>query len=124
MKLYIPALGELLTLKDDWEFELFAEDRNRSLIEIVEGFKPGWQDFWGTWDRATHSYIKPAWFHTYPKLFTIPKDSVLRVERIYIRKGSKEFDSLTFRVMESPDARLKKCRFWAKLDDVNMMDIR
>lgn len=46
--------------------------------------------------------------------YTIPKDSILSVDRIYIRKGSRSFDSVTF--------RWNKNRFWVKLDDANKIE--
>lgn len=46
--------------------------------------------------------------------YTIPGESILTVDRIYIRKGSPDFDSVTF--------RWNKNRFWVKLDDANNME--
>ena len=44
------------------------------------------------------------------------------VDRIYIRKGKGEFDSVTFRVdFKLRAKRVLKGRFWAKLDDVNRL---
>lgn len=60
--------------------------------------------------------------------FSLPKGTILQVDRIYIRQGGEKFSSLTFIIKESPDPRLlstKKLfgkqgiRFWAKLVDVN-----
>lgn len=61
---------------------------------------------------------------------TLPKGTVLSVDRIYIRKGASDFSSLTFYVHECPLPELTPAkkgggfkkgrkRFWAKLDDVN-----
>lgn len=46
---------------------------------------------------------------------TIPSGTVLYVDRIYIRKGSEDFSSITFRVEKFPDK--KNHRFWVKLHD-------
>ena len=74
-----------------------------------------------------------------PFTTTIPKGTILKVDRIYIRKGISDFSSVSFIVVDSPDQRLlnkKKLpktmlancskpvvRFFAKLKDVNNMDI-
>lgn len=63
-------------------------------------------------------------------IVTIPKGTVLSIDRIYIRKGSSDFSSLTFyakglgnisvKSSRRPNAKNKKAlRFWAKLDDCN-----
>lgn len=46
--------------------------------------------------------------------YTIPNESILTVDRIFIRKGSRDFDSVTF--------RWNKNRFWVKLDDANKIE--
>lgn len=52
---------------------------------------------------------------------TLPAGTVLKVDRIYIRKGMKDFSSLTF---TAKLANMKKAaRFWVKLRDVNRMVI-
>lgn len=58
--------------------------------------------------------------------------TILRVDRIYIRKGIGEYDSLTFCIDDCPDKELvtkkkggtaaRQIRFWARLDNVNTMD--
>jgi hypothetical protein len=64
---------------------------------------------------------------------TIPVDSVLTVDRIYIRKGAKDFSSVSFLITDSHVSDLmgkdgsrcfgrKGFRFWATLDDVNRME--
>lgn len=55
---------------------------------------------------------------------TLLKDTVLKVDRIYIRKGISEYSSITFFVWSKPgpvaaNASKKKSRFWAKLADCN-----
>lgn len=49
-----------------------------------------------------------------PKM-TIPAGITICVDRIYIRKGSADYSSVTFRVEKFPDK--KNHRFWAKLSD-------
>lgn len=49
-----------------------------------------------------------------------PIDTILKVDRIYIRKGKdmKNFSSLTFYVKSGPS---KGARFWVKLNEVNQI---
>lgn len=51
---------------------------------------------------------------------TVPRGTRLRVDRIYIRQGAPDFDSLTFWAL---DLAKKRVRFFAKLADVNTMVI-
>lgn len=63
---------------------------------------------------------------------TLPADTVLVLDRIYIRKGKDGFDSITFQVESSPLVGLKgtgkkgflsgKVRFWVKLEDANRIE--
>lgn len=61
---------------------------------------------------------RPSW-----AVVTLPKDTVLKVDRIYIRKGVSEYSSITFYVWDEPGPvpakPKKKARFWAKLYDCN-----
>lgn len=49
---------------------------------------------------------------------TIPAGTQLRVDRIYIRKGKKEYDSFTFWAL---GLSKKRVRFFARLSEVNQM---
>jgi hypothetical protein len=50
---------------------------------------------------------------------TLPKNTELSVDRIYVRNGLQTFDSVTFKIKDCPDPKFKKCRFWTKLSEVN-----
>lgn len=61
----------------------------------------------------------------------LPTDTVLSIDRIYIRKGSSDFSSVTFFLKSTShplfDRRQKKLgkkplRFWARLEDVNCIE--
>jgi len=131
MKLYIPEIGDSLKLTTDWTFDLYNEDRNSSLMEKVGDVRKV------TWGGADYGSI-PC---------TIPAGAVLKVDRIYIRKGNKEYSSITFHwkgealpaKMEPdsdwdpvsrhniPNGKFFKIpripiRFWAKLADVNNIE--
>jgi len=78
MKLYIPALGEQIRLTADWTFGLYAENRNETLMEHISDTRKSW--------GADKTSI-PC---------TIPAGSILKVDRVFIRKGSEAYNSLSF----------------------------
>lgn len=49
---------------------------------------------------------------------TLPKDSILTIDRIYLRKGQKDFATISFWGYHESFWK-KKFRFWAKLNEVN-----
>lgn len=112
--LFIPTIGTVLILAEDWSFPLHEERRNHL---FSENFNLGYRQ----WARTWNGELPPQ-----TKTVTLPKGTQLKIARLYIRNGGadmKEFDSVTF----SCNAHLKgksakgapKGRFWAKLDDVN-----
>ena len=103
LKFQIPSISDKIILTKPWSFDLCHEYRNSSAISV---FLPKFdEDSWGDGNVIAR--------------VTMPKHTVLIVKRIYIRQGAKDFDSLTFRVFDSPDKKYKKCAFWAKLYDAN-----
>lgn len=112
-RLYIPEIGDMLQLVSDWTFRLFPEHRNDKFAQ--EYNIPGAGQW--TWrDMRTPTPI-PC---------TLPAGTVLKVDRIYIRKGQEGFSSLTFYAYEASEvgkSRPKsRGRFWAKLEDVNQIE--
>jgi len=91
MKMYIPSIGDQIRLLADWNFNLQNESRNSTLWEIVTGevMKDEWHwvDFNDSSKGRVGQIIIPV---------TIPAGEVLKIDRIYIRKGADEFDSITF----------------------------
>lgn len=161
-RLFIPEIGTHLTLSQDWTFTLFKEDRNVNLWNAL-GFDkdPGSivhemkkHDLWAEFNSLcyrrsnapseTKKLIQPQVQAAYnvavefnSKLFgvpaTLPKDTILNVDRIYIRKGASDFSSISFFIESCPDLTLNpltnskgvkkgKKRFWAKLEDVNCIE--
>lgn len=109
MKLYIPDIKDKLVLSNDWTFDLYEEYRNHKLLKALEiklNESPNY------WDRIKekHSVI-------------LLKDTELVVDRIYIRKGREmaDFSSVSF-IINSSNKKINKCRFWAKLEDVNKIE--
>ncbi len=110
-KIWIPTIGDKIKLTADWTFKVTPEYRNVDL-----GPRQGYPDS-----------------GDYPKTFIIPVDTVLKVERIYIRGSYRDFDSVTFRIQQCPrrpELTTKKfgghgtitTRFFAKLTDVNNIE--
>ena len=81
MKLYIPEIGDRIRLTADWTFGLINEDRNATLMEFI-----------GDPRETKYSYRDP--FTTEP--CTIPAGTILKIDRLYIRKGLEDFSSVTF----------------------------
>jgi hypothetical protein len=82
---------------------------------------------------GTEDYFRQDEWHCGEKgvvNMTLPANTMLKVDRIYIRQGAGEYDSITFTVDDCPLPEIKPkkikggrragiLRFWAKLDDVN-----
>jgi hypothetical protein len=102
MNLFVPEIGTQLQLVSDWHFILYSESRNSNLLEKITGKKHSWSD------KSNY-------------LVTIPSETVLTVDRVYIRKGVSNYSSLTFRIPKDKNKKnpLAGVRFWAKLSDVN-----
>ncbi|AYG47949.1 hypothetical protein DV532_27090 (plasmid) [Pseudomonas sp. Leaf58] len=111
MKLVIPRLkADHLALTKKWTFHLHHEERNASL--------------------GAHLNIAAKKFHWSNKdnlatEVTLPKGTVMTVDRYYIRQGNEQFDSITFLVHEIDGKVLKKkLRFWVKLDEALTLDFK
>lgn len=124
MKLFIPAVGYRIKLTSDWNFSLYLESRNDTLLRLVvkdiqEVIHDNSDRFVGQhWDRG-YRYITCS----------MPAGTVLEVDRVFVKTMNKtatvqdDCDSLTFKVIEHPTFDVKKkIRFWTKLSDVNVID--
>jgi hypothetical protein len=129
-KLFIPPLGTEFTLKEDWTFRLHREHRNAPLIGHL-GVKFPEADFYERQKQSAE--------------VTLPAGSTLKIDRIFIRKGAGDFDSVTFYLKGAtlPSEKVTRTgrrffgagdgdpftytvtkpkravRFWAKLEDAN-----
>lgn len=106
MKMFMPSLGANISLSEDWEIDLYNEHRNNTFVQTcktVLGAKIKEQD-----------YLKV-------NKVVIPKNSVLTFDRIYLRKGVADYDSVTFTI-QHPEFKKLKGRFWVKLTDVNKIE--
>lgn len=114
MKLFIPTVGSKFKLTKDWSFSVYSDYRNKSLAK----FKNSPYEFNDYYSATKVGFL------------TIPADSVIKIERIYIRKGKEDYDSLTFSIKSTsleldPDKKkLHKtvARFWSKLEDCNQIE--
>ncbi|MDB4278274.1 hypothetical protein N9917_01590 [Deltaproteobacteria bacterium] len=129
MRLLIPSIGTVLMLTEDWTFDLYAESRNQKfanqpLLDLGFTSYSPWE-----WKRdATTGQQERVPIPPVP--VTLPKGTQLKVSRIYIRNGGKDmksFDSVTFycnsNIKGKKGKTVIKGRFWAKLLDVNSMDV-
>jgi hypothetical protein len=117
---FVPEIGTVVRLTKDWTFRLFYEHRTNDLRKQL-----GLKEYVWDWRRVK----EPP-----PEEITIKAGAELSVNRIYIRQGANSFSSLTFYL--SPKATIEqvatgktavtkgKCRFWAKLGDVNKMVVQ
>lgn len=116
MQIMIPTIGTILTLRVPWTFVLVQEYRNQKFAN--ESLRLGWEGSAG-WSNEPKT-----------KEVTLPAGTQLKVARIYIRSSSKEFrefDSVTFIIVQPTGRAVKgalKGRFFAKLADVNTMDVQ
>lgn len=113
MKLCIPTIGARLQLIEDWTFGVYCDYRNRTLETLgsVSVFDNDDKLRWESYGKKVGN-------------FTFPKDTVLSLERIYIRQNKEQYDSVTFKVVSTPlkskeGVKKKMVRFWVKLEDVN-----
>lgn len=89
---------------------------------------------WVKWNKDYEKWTKEAKKLAKDSLeVVVPKGTVLAVDRIYIRKGSSDYSSITFfakglgeTIVKSAypyssrkSTKKKALRFWAKLDDCN-----
>ena len=146
---FMPTIGSQFRLETDWTFRLHSEHRNNSvfkalgLIEEKRLTRRYGDGQTHTWDAVVRVVDVDSANPDYPiwsgwKTITMPAGTVLQIDRIYLRKGSEDFDSLTFLLVDSPDEKLKPwkrikpgakaalnaaLRFWAKLPDVQGVPI-
>jgi hypothetical protein len=111
--LFVPPLGTRLVLAEPWDFQLYNERRNATLMALLG-------------DTRELVYSKPE-----PIPASLPAGTELILDRYYIKQNLGDFDSVSFRIAgASASAQLycgigstakRQVRFWAKLDDVNRL---
>lgn len=111
MNLYVPDIGDCIKLSKDWIFYLQREHRNHLDLSVYGTGRKMQKD--------SFSFYKD--YEDFNEVM-IPKDSVLKVDRIYIRKGAAGFSSITFNLIEVSGKKVKAQRFWAPLRECNKIE--
>lgn len=106
MRMFIPTIGTEFKLSEDWVFDLYHEYRNEKLLEHFKLL-----DSSGGYGRFNSRELTEV---------TLPKDTIIKVDRIYVKKGNGAFDSVTVYALIPGEKR--KCRFWVKLNDFNQIE--
>ena len=130
MRLYVPEIGDELKLATDWRFKTVAEYRNSVLFDVFdvpeEARHPKFEadDPYGRDDFNRWKYLDVE--------FLLPAGTVLKLDRVYIRKGAGDYSSLTFYIIDSPDKRVvtkkkggtapKAVRFWVNLPETRNIE--
>lgn len=148
MKMYVPEIGDKITLTKDWTFLLFDEYRNGSLFDLlrvkcrgrwIERESDGKKFFANTdmrvWVADDNEEMPVVDYFDIrsgrvPGLtivedqgttVTLKAGQRLSIDRVYIRKGASDFSSITFNYIGAPRGS-GRVRFWAKLSDVNNIE--
>jgi hypothetical protein len=115
-KLAIPELGQKLLLQNDLEVEIYLEYRNEKFLGQIN---PDW--LLSSANRYYNSGRMPK------HRVMLPAGTLLTVDRIYIRKGSSDYNSVTFSHTRTDKAlrssRLPTGRFWISLKQANELDV-
>jgi hypothetical protein len=102
-EMYVPTIGAEITLAKPWRFGLYYEYRNEAMINFIF---PGTEFKWR--GMVLPNGAKPEYGQKICDV-ELPKGAVLKVDRIYIRKGNatmKEFDSITFILQSLPKSEI------------------
>jgi len=132
----IPTIGTRITLTEDWTFTLYGEHRNVKFWLKIHGTPKGVDEedayLYDLYERDDDGDITKVG-NEMEEETTLPAGSVLRVDRLYIKKNQGDYDSVTFFCESIPDSdytrerlpfmskKVSKVvgRFWVKLDEVN-----
>ena len=144
-QLYIPKLGDCVRLAEPWSFTLHVESRNTPLWKSLQIPMPPGMWGWRFPDKAEmesdglyQRYMadptvtvevgaldypngRIVYNVTIAKKVTLPVGTLLRMDRIYIRKNAEYYDSVTFVIQECSLIKKGNPRFWVKLKDANKM---
>ena len=111
MKLYIPEIGDILTLSNEWTATIRNESRNHVLLAKL-GYVTSWNK--GMYLKDDHRHVVSS------TTLTFEKGDQLKVDRIYVRKGAAEYSSISF-IIHKAKSKIKG-RFWVKLDEANSLE--
>ena len=125
MRLNIPKLKTDLTVAKNFKATIHCENRNMKFLHS-QGLVPDPNQYWIHYCNKCKTDVfgecpgckSRAWNTLATRQYTIPKGATLIIDRYYIRNGSEDFDSVTFRIHHGK----LKGRFWLKLDDASQID--
>jgi hypothetical protein len=108
-RLFIPSVGDIIELAENWTFDLYRESRNETFGERIGCVEP---------NPIPNMYPRKVWVDNLDKYrITLDAHTPLKVARIYIKQGGADYDSITFSIPKMPGQPYG--RFWVKLRDVN-----
>lgn len=126
MKLWIPTIGDIIILTKDWKFDLWIERRNAKLIKSLLGETKQTscliefdREFVLKYREKLVKQSDNPYTPRYTLPISLPKNTELKIDRVYIRKNASDYNSISFRIENSPLREARKQRFWAKLPQVN-----
>lgn len=108
MKLFIPALGTALRLTKPWSFTLYCEPRNKSLWDLISPIPMDGIDYFSRRGGRLSVELQPG--------------DRLVIDRVFIRKGSAAYNSVTFKGGVHIKDVYHTVRFWATLEDANNIE--
>lgn len=107
-KMWVPTIGDEITLTSTWMFGLYYEHRNEAMICFCfPGTNFTWRDMI---IKSGDNVLETPEYGQKIADVELPAGAILKVDRIYIRKGGqdmKEFDSITFILQSIPDKKLE-----------------
>jgi len=113
--LFVPPLGTRLVLAERWDFQLFNEHRNATLMALLGDAR----------ETVGH---EPTSVDA-----SLPAGTELIIDRYYIKQNLGDFDSVSFRIAGAnavakshpyfSKTTRRQVRFWAKLSDVNRLSV-
>ena len=106
MKFNIPTIGFKFILDEPWVIDLYDHGNNSNAFKWLQLKHPTYQSGQG-WYRSGNLSVKAE----------IPAGTLLSVDRIYIRQGKADYDSITFNVIGLKG--LGRVRFWVKLSELD-----
>lgn len=129
MNIFIPEIGSQIKLIEPWIFFLSEESRNNSIFNALKEGNSSLRKFSIEEEHQGYKYNNS--YKTQRNVFemSLPVDTVLTIDRIYIRQQQANYSSVSFIINDTTQPYLlrakeskkkKTCgRFWVKLNDAN-----
>lgn len=114
---------QLMRKTDRIQYSLCGWQKTEPMPESEWGRHNYWRNYGMNYAEALAFYQKNRHLlENKPKYgttteITLPKGTILEVDRVYIRQGNARCSSVTFKIRQNK----KVLRFWAKLEEVNQI---